>query len=149
MFLTEVEREFRAACSEARPDGSKAVPEVFRIRLTARQDGGMAPGSREIEFDLLDQVLQRVLGELEGKRLADLEVFDRRPPSLENLAQFIYRKAEILLERGGGKVDEVRVSSLPKAAGCGIGKPPRNVQRSGSEGDSSPDSDLLGVRVKG
>ncbi len=109
VFLTEVEREFRAVRAQVPPGGFEGKPEVFRVRLTAQQDREVAPGNRGIEFGLLEQVLERVLGELEGKRLAELEVFDRKPPSLENLAQFIYRKAEILLERGGGKVDEVGI----------------------------------------
>jgi 6-pyruvoyl-tetrahydropterin synthase len=111
VFLIEVEREFRAVRAQVPPGGFEGKSEVFRVRLTAQQDREMAPGNRGVEFGLLEQVLERVLGELEGKRLAELEVFDRKPPSLENLAQFIYRKAEILLERGGGKVDEVGVES--------------------------------------
>lgn len=103
LFFIEVRLPFRAF---RRPDASyvadwDGIPERIEVTLkvACRQP---SPGSgRTIEFSALERTLGKVIEELDGKRLHDMDIFARKNPSLENIAQFIANKVDTLLMTSG------------------------------------------------
>ena len=96
MYELEVRSELRARRS-MRPLTGEGT-ETFTIRLKVGAERSLGAGERVVEFAQLEQVLRRALDDLEGKRLPDLDVFSGGSVSLENLAQFLFRKVKILLD---------------------------------------------------
>ena len=115
MFLIEV-RQSLGISRYARGSGSRewlGEYEQVVVRLRAACDRIAEPAGKVVEFTVLEQVLQKATADLEGRRLASLEIFGRKTPSLEQLAQFIFKKAEILLEHFTVRPQEV-ILELPQ-----------------------------------
>ena len=75
--------------------------ENITARLRVAQERAVDSEGKSVEFSLLEGILERAVQPLEGKRLAQMDIFSTQPPSLENLARFIHNKAEVLLETSG------------------------------------------------
>ena len=115
MFLIEV-RQSLGISRYARGSSSRewlGEYEQITVRLRAASDRISEPAGKTVEFTLLEQVLHKATADLEGKRLASLDLFGRKAPSLEQLAQFIFKKAEILLEHFAVRPQEV-ILELPQ-----------------------------------
>lgn len=80
-----------------------------RVVVTLRVCCNRVPASdgKSIEFCVLEQILEKILKELDGQRLLDLDVFADKTPSLEHVAEFIFNKSFILLSHTSVKPDEV------------------------------------------
>ncbi len=99
MFLIEVQQNlgFSRYPKESQARESLGEYERVVVRLRVASERVSEPEGKAIEFTVLEQVLQKATADLEGRRLGSLDLFGGQTPSLENLAQFIFRKAEILL----------------------------------------------------
>ena len=115
MFLVEV-RQSLGISRYARGSGSRewlGEYEQIVVRLRAACDRIAEPAGKGIEFRVLEQVLHKATADLEGRRLASLDIFGKKTPSLEQLAQFIFKKAEILLGHLAARPLEV-ILELPQ-----------------------------------
>ena len=112
MYLITVHREF---CARRYPRGrgesedGEAQADRLTVGLVVGCDRVPRGGGKALEFSLLEKLLKRVLNDLDGEHLADLEMFQQAPPSLEVLARFLFKKTEILLEHHGVRSVELTV----------------------------------------
>ena len=92
-----------------RVEAAVAAPELDELGLV-------------MDFLDLEKHLREILAPYDHRHLNDLSPFDRRPPSTENVARFVYGRLE---ERLGGarfEVRRVRVWEAPAYNAC-YGKP--------------------------
>ena len=101
MFMIEVEERLQLCRFKNPSNGNSPKLETFKVRLQIASNREIQPGGTLTDLSSLEKVLHRVISELDGQSLAELEIFNRKEPSLENLAQFLFKKTEILLERSG------------------------------------------------
>lgn len=95
MFTVSIETRFRASHSIALPDGSQEpqhehdwaiVAEVGSERLN---DAGVV-----MDFARLRSILSEVATKLDNISLGELDYFQSRNPSAENVAMYVYEKIE-------------------------------------------------------
>lgn len=115
MYLIEVEHTFRACRKAAAGKVEQSAPdlETIGVRLQVIADRVSGAAGKSIELSNLEQILRSAVSDFDGRWLADLDVFAARPVSLENLAQFLYNKLEIMLEHCGVRIDSVTLE-LPQ-----------------------------------
>ncbi len=108
MFQIEVQRAFRLSriAKPSEPGDGPGELERITVRLQVCCNK-IGENGKTVEFSLLEQVLEKIVREFDGKRLHNMDVFSGQSPSLELLAQFIFRKAEILLDFSSAQPSEV------------------------------------------
>ncbi len=108
MFEIEVQRAFTLSRlpKPSQPGDWQGELERITVRLQVCCHR-IGENGKTVEFSLLEQVLDKIVREFEGNRLHSMDLFSGQSPSLELLAQFIFRKAEILLDFSSAQPSEV------------------------------------------
>jgi len=115
VFLIEVQQSIGFSRYPKESDGRESLGEYERVvvRLRVVCDRVSEPEGKAAEFTVLEHVLQRATSNIDGRWLGSLDIFDKRTPSVENLARFIFKKVEILMEHLGARPQEV-ILELPR-----------------------------------
>jgi hypothetical protein len=106
-WLIEVETEFVLLRRQAPQAGLSG--EKIRVRFVARRREGLGEKGRVMEFSHLRRLLEQEVGQLAEKPLSETDMFQDKPPTLEHLGRFIFRKMDVMLERHGARSEKVEL----------------------------------------
>ena len=115
MYSVSVEACFSARHSVQLPDGNRESPHahdwVVRAVFAAQKlgDGGMV-----IDFGEAKEALREVLSRLHNTDLNSLDALQRKDPTAEVLARYVFDQVHSL----GGALSAIRRVEVVEAAGC-------------------------------
>ena len=101
MFTISVETCFRASHQLTLPDGSKERLHRYNWSVIANVAGRrLNDMGLVMDFRRLKEMLDAVTAELDDNRMTNLDYFQQKNASAENVAEYIHRKLEKKLPKG-------------------------------------------------
>jgi 6-pyruvoyltetrahydropterin/6-carboxytetrahydropterin synthase len=115
LFTVSIETRFSAAHQLTLKDGSKEPlhEHDWLVTASASSDRLNSMGV-VIDFHVLKEMMEGVVGKLAHRRLDQLEHFKKNNPSAEVVARYIYEKLETMMPKNV-KLEHVNVAEEP---GC-------------------------------
>lgn len=115
MYIITVQKSFKARHGLTLPDGSKE-PCHEHDWLVTTAVGSQRPDryGMVMDFRTLGDILQQAIADLQNVELEQVDYFQRKNTSAENIARYVYDRVAGALP-GGIKAQYVRVT---EAAGC-------------------------------